>query len=63
MCTPYVGLSGESFGDDIKSKSPTYDDLESLLLRNLSVQLLNMCLLMMNCNDVSMQNLSWNIVS
>jgi hypothetical protein len=59
----YVGLSDESFVDDIKSNSLTSDDLGSLSLKNLSLHFLNICFLVMNCNDMSMQNLFWNIVS
>ena len=59
----YIGLNGESFGNDIKSNSPTSDDLGSLSLKNLSVHFPNICFLVMNYNDVSMQNLLWNIVS
>jgi hypothetical protein len=52
----FVGLSDESFGD-IKSNSPTSDDLGSLPLKNLSVQFLNTWFLVMNCNDVNAESL------
>jgi hypothetical protein len=59
----YVRLSDESFGDDLKSNSPTSDDLGSLSLKNLSVQFLNIRFLVISCNDVSIQYLFWDIVS
>jgi len=59
----YVRLSDNNFGDDIKLNSPISDDLGSLFLKNLSVHFLIICFLVINCNDLSMQNLFWDIVS
>ena len=59
----YVRLSDNSFGDDLKSNSPTSDDLGSLFFKNLSVHFLNICFLVKNCNYLSMPNLFWDIVS